>query len=190
MATGSGDRFRAIDSGQTIWLGSTMNNANEQWVRITSRILLLLLIISGAPDLARAFTPQESVPNHEQQQMPDTAPAPAKQQNELPDSPGVMRAPADASQQSEPQRPSQSFVQGDQKPLGTAAAEGCQRPGNRGLKAGRNGYRSRQATPDAVFPDQDWRHSGGWSCGRHCDGTHYGKPEQTSWRQVNKKWTS
>ena len=124
MAAGSGDRFRAIDSGQTIWLGSTMNNANEQWVRIASRILLLLLIISGAPDLARAlFLPQESVPNHEQQQMPDSAPAPAKQQNELPDSPGVMRAPADASQQSEPQRPSQSFVQGDQKPVGTAAAE-------------------------------------------------------------------
>jgi hypothetical protein len=141
---GSGDRFRAIDFGQTIWLGSTMNNANEQWVRITSRILLLLLVISGAPDLARAFTPQESVPNHEQQQMPDSAPAPAKQQNELPDSPGVMRAPADASQQSEPQRPSQSFVQGDQKPVGTAAAEaasvrgtGASKPAGMAIAPGR-----------------------------------------------------
>jgi hypothetical protein len=98
-----------------------MNNANERWVRITSRILLLLLMISAAPDLARAFSPQENAPNQGQQQTPDSAPA--KQQDELPDSPSVMRAPADASQQSEPTRPSQPFIQGDQKPVGTAAAE-------------------------------------------------------------------
>jgi hypothetical protein len=100
-----------------------MNNANERWVRITSRILLLLLMISAAPELARALGPQENAPNQEQRQTPDSAQVPAKQQDELPDSPSVMRAPADASQQSEPTRPSQPFIQGDQKPVGTAAAE-------------------------------------------------------------------
>jgi hypothetical protein len=125
-----------------VWTRLIMKNATDSWVRITSRVLLLVLSISGTPDLALAFSPQESTSSHEQQgaQTPasegspssrgksktsaDGPLGPAKADN-LPDSPSVLVSPAaDASQQSASgQSSSQPFNGSEQRPVGTAAAE-------------------------------------------------------------------
>jgi hypothetical protein len=118
-----------------------MKSASEWWLKITSRVLLLLLSISGTTDLALAFSPQENTPSQEQQHAqtptpepspssrnkstspPDAAANPAKP-DDLPDSPGVLRSPpTDADRQSASGQSSQPLANGEQKPVGTAAAE-------------------------------------------------------------------
>jgi len=114
-----------------------MTKTSPCCVKITSA-LLLLLSLSLTPEPALAFAPQE---NSSRQEQPDTQSAnppsspvtkdsglttSSAAASELPDSPGSVQAPATdpsqaaGTQQSETAPPSAS----QQKPVGTAAAEG------------------------------------------------------------------